>query len=384
MDKQQDIQQLTLDNPYVADPVHAYAYRSAGRLLLFDAGPPTAEAWAALDNKLEHARLDYIFLTHWHVDHAGLASRLAQQTGADILLSRAAANRIQPAPQRPAQLGELLQGLGFPAPLASGIAAEFVEITADLAPDLPHYRLLEESAELLASLGIGYRCCPWHSQGDVVYLCDRFAISGDLIIRGIFHAPLLDIDCTADDGRPFDSYTAFCQTLLTLAELEGHHFCPGHRQKLDSVRQWIQFAVRKLLARAAKLSAFYRQGKSVYQALQASGTNRSANAFTCFAAASGVAFDYAFLQQPQQLIDVLQQLQLYQQFQTDLSGLFGPDLAVCQNHPDRSAVLCCPRGRAFCAECREQEEMRSGVCGYCPHVGDSSCPIQKHYFSRNR
>ena len=52
----------------------------------------------------------------------------------------------------------------------------------------------------------------------------------------------------------------------------------------------------------------------------------------------------------------------------------------CIRHSDRVAVVACPRGQAFCLECRDTTEMRGGMCGYCNHIGQGTCPIQKFYY----
>lgn len=50
---------------------------------------------------------------------------------------------------------------------------------------------------------------------------------------------------------------------------------------------------------------------------------------------------------------------------------------MCDDHPDRPAVIFCENmGDAYCEECRDTSEMRTG-CGYCPNVG--KCEIQAYY-----
>jgi len=50
---------------------------------------------------------------------------------------------------------------------------------------------------------------------------------------------------------------------------------------------------------------------------------------------------------------------------------------MCTDHPDQPAVLVCENmGFAYCAECRDNNEMRTG-CSYCPNVG--KCEIQAYY-----
>ncbi len=50
---------------------------------------------------------------------------------------------------------------------------------------------------------------------------------------------------------------------------------------------------------------------------------------------------------------------------------------VCDEHPERPAVLICINmGYAHCEECRDTTELRTG-CGYCPDTGN--CEIQAYY-----
>ena len=57
--------------------------------LVVDPGPPTEEAWHTLVDGIEDTEspiteINHIVVTHWHVDHAGLAPRLADVAGAQI------------------------------------------------------------------------------------------------------------------------------------------------------------------------------------------------------------------------------------------------------------------------------------------------------------
>jgi glyoxylase-like metal-dependent hydrolase (beta-lactamase superfamily II) len=68
------------------------AYLLPERGVLVDPGPPSERAWADLREGIRaHATLEdleHVLVTHWHIDHAGLAHRLADRTGASIHIHR--------------------------------------------------------------------------------------------------------------------------------------------------------------------------------------------------------------------------------------------------------------------------------------------------------
>lgn len=79
-------QQHTLDTPYMVGPVHCYSATIAGEEVLFDTGPPAAEARAYLRRHLDLSRLRHVIISHCHIDHYGLAHWLEQNTEATIYL----------------------------------------------------------------------------------------------------------------------------------------------------------------------------------------------------------------------------------------------------------------------------------------------------------
>ena len=67
------------------------AYALPERGVVIDPGPPIESAWAALLEGLERADLaieavEYVLVTHWHADHAGLAPRLAAAADATLAM----------------------------------------------------------------------------------------------------------------------------------------------------------------------------------------------------------------------------------------------------------------------------------------------------------
>lgn len=247
------MRQHTIHTPYMVGEVHCYSTEINGELVLFDTGPATPEALAFLREQIDLSRLRYVFITHCHVDHYGLAAALAEQTRAEILLPRKDAVKIARHGERLAHLERLLGECGFD----EGSVRAFRRIVQDIRifPPFPgRYSIVEES-EIPARLGICCLACPGHSQSDLIYRIGDLAVTGDVLLRNIFQAPLLDVDLDTFSGR-FRNYDAYCASLLHLATLRDCRILPGHRDHVASVDETILDYVRKMLERAGQVKKF--------------------------------------------------------------------------------------------------------------------------------
>lgn len=292
--------------PYMVGAVHYYSADIGDGLVLFDAGPPTAEARELLPHQIDLTQLRAIFITHCHVDHYGLADWLQHSSGAELYLSRQDAVKFQRHEERMTRLAEILSSYGF-----SGAAIEQMQRSFQnngLFPTPPQqYRIVEESPEL-ADLGIGWVACPGHSQSDLVYLVGNGAVTGDLLLQDIFQAPLLDVDYDTFQGR-FRNYDTYCSSLEQLARLRGRSIHPGHRESVAGGDQSICFYVITLIKRAVKL----RQMRSIPlpELTEQLFGGRSVDPLLHYLKASEVVFMWDFLDNPQLLQDALQRIGLY-------------------------------------------------------------------------
>jgi 2,4-dienoyl-CoA reductase (NADPH2) len=247
------MQQHTIQTPYMVGEVHFYSTKLDGRLVLFDTGPPTPEGEAALLEIPDLKSLKYLLITHCHVDHYGLANFILQHSDAEVFIPRRDVIKFQRHTERMVRMGEILNGYGFGADFTGQLRESFER--NKVFPAIPErFRIVEDAAEL-SGLGISYLPCPGHSQSDLVYLAGESAVTGDVLLRNIFQAPLLDIDLESFTGR-FRNYDAYCSSLLNLAKLRGLTILPGHRQYVDSVDQAILFYVKTLLERAVQVLPF--------------------------------------------------------------------------------------------------------------------------------
>ncbi len=297
--------QHTINTEYPVGPVHCYSAEIDGDLVLFDTGPPSAEARDYLRRNLDLERLKYVVVTHCHIDHYGLARWLEEETGATIFLPYRDHLKITRHGQRLELLYELLQHNGF-TPAFLDLFRESMK-DGTVFPPLPqNFQIIEE--DLPPRLGLTALPCPGHSQSDVVLVGDSWAITGDVMLQGIFQTPLLDVDLLT--GKRFSNYSAYCESLVKLVTLRDKTILPGHRETIDSVDSCLLFYVGKLLERAARVKQA-PAGMSVAGIVSHLFKEAARHPFVSYLKASEVIFLRDFLTRPDLLRRVLLEIGLF-------------------------------------------------------------------------
>ncbi len=254
-----------IPTPYLVGPVDIFEVTTQGKRLLFDTGPQTSEAMNYLRQHLKLESLDYLFITHCHPDHYGLARFIEENSPAQVILCQRDILLFERFGERIEFLEKEFQAIGFPPELMAYFAGLIPRFQGDI-PFPKQYHALEEVAQLLEELQIGWLDCPGHSQSDIVYLLGKRAITGDTLLRKIFTAPLLDMDVTGQ-GR-FSNYRAYCASIPKLMSLQDQVILPSHNDYIDSVAAQIRFYVDKTIARAAKLLPLTKKGLGDWEILQ--------------------------------------------------------------------------------------------------------------------
>lgn len=300
------MQQHTIQTPYMVGEAHYYSTKLDGRLVLFDTGPPTPEGEAALLENTDLKNLKYLFITHCHVDHYGLANFILQHSDAEVFIPRRDVIKFQRHAERMVRMAEILKGYGFGDDFTGQLRESFQR--NKVFPAIPErFRIVEDAGEL-SGLGISYLPCPGHSQSDLVYLAGESAVTGDVLLRNIFQAPLLDVDMESFSGR-FRNYDAYCSSLLNLAKLRGLTILPGHRQYVDSVDQAILFYVRTLLERAVQVLPF--RGLTLDNIIEQLFKGRLIEPFYIYLKISEIVFMLDLIENPTLLKASLEQIGLF-------------------------------------------------------------------------
>jgi len=208
------------------------AYLLPDRGVLIDPGPPTDEAWTTLTEGIDAAGrglgdVDHVVVTHWHVDHAGLAPRLAARADATIhmherdaplLADYAAARR-----ERVQRDAATLAAWGVPESRVEAVRA------GDEPSGLPATTPVGAHRDGETVAGGDLLHAPGHTEG---HLAIRF---GDALFVGDAVLPTYTPNVGGSDTRATDPLADY---LASLDRLEAHEgtFRPGHGRTLAPER----------------------------------------------------------------------------------------------------------------------------------------------------
>lgn len=286
-------------------PVHCYTLDYGEELVLFDTGPPTEAGRSFLREQLDLSRLSHVIVTHCHIDHYGQAAWLAQNSDARVYLPRLDILKNGHLDRRLSTLFSLISDLGFDDAYLDLFRERFTKSL--LLPLFPERYLVAED-DLPSHLGIEVIGCPGHSQSDLVYSGNGWAVTGDILLRGVFQSPLLDADL-ATGGR-FMNYQAYCASILKLAGLRSKKILPGHRQHVESVDKTIIFYLTKMLHRVSYLLP-HLGNNSVADVISDLFPSMN-DPFHIYLKASEIVFMKDFLAMPSLLVSSLKDIDLYE------------------------------------------------------------------------
>ncbi|WP_457575639.1 MBL fold metallo-hydrolase [Desulfomarina sp.] len=297
--------QHTINTPYMVGPVHCYSGERGGDLVLFDTGPPTAECRRFLRENIDLDRLKHVLITHCHIDHYGQVAWLCENSGATIYLPARDCEKIREHDKRMGEMYHLLSSLGFSEESLDELRKIFE--SGALFPPFPREYYPAETS-LPEHLGIEIVSCPGHSQSDLVYVGEQWAVTGDTLLRGVFQSPLLDVDLST--GRRFKNYEIYTQTLKKLAGLRGKTILPGHRKRLVSIDETLVFYNSKMLSRVRHFLPF-RDEENILVILDKMLGSRVNDVFHMYLKASEVVFMKDFLQRPDLLRTSLEEIGIF-------------------------------------------------------------------------
>lgn len=298
------MKQHTVMTPYLVGEVHYYSTEIEGELVLFDTGPPTPEAMAELERSVDLKRLKYLFVTHCHIDHDGLAAFVEARSDARIFFPVKDVLRLRRGEEWVAGFRALVAEAGFPGEVSRRLLDAF-----HTPHRYPERFEIAETSGAAERLGISILDCSGHSQSDLVYVVNGFAVTGDILLREIFQSSELT-PCAEDPFTRFRNYDAYCKSIPKMASLRGLTVLPAHRYSIESVDETILFYIRKLLERARLIKRFAEVEK-VSEVVGNLFGDAMANPVVTYIKASEIYFLRDFLADPQRLRCALQQVNLF-------------------------------------------------------------------------
>lgn len=256
-----DIRRLEIPTPFRVGPINCYLIPEP-TVTLIDPGPATDDAFAALESQLEQeglalADVEQVLITHPHMDHFGLASRVAAASKARVLAHADAVGRLE-APfeffdHEQAFFTPFLQSMGVPEDIAvatTTLPEPYLQFQEPVSVD----RILNEGATVDTGRDLAVVHTPGHAPGSVCFLDHEgsAAFTGDHVLADISPNPLLTLTPGTTDERtrslpayvdslrklrPLDIATGYGGHGARIADLDGriHEILDHHRERKETV-----------------------------------------------------------------------------------------------------------------------------------------------------
>jgi len=293
----------TIPTPYLVGPIHIYEVTIGDETILFDTGPPTSEGLQYLLEHIDIEKLSAVLVTHFHPDHYGLLSEIEKRSDATLIVPKKDLTLLENSDQRSQFICAYMDEIGFPDKIIRELQSVIPSFHTSV-PKAKKYQLLERSGKILDKYGIMTISCPGHSQTDNVYIFGGNAVTGDILLKNIFQAPILDLDVDIAHSR-FQNYYHYCRSIYKLKQLETFKILPSHNEKIESVSQQISFYANKIIERSSRLLSMFENGDNVFQVLNKLFPEMSNNAFKLYIKASEVIFLKDYLERPNLLQQAL-------------------------------------------------------------------------------
>jgi 2,4-dienoyl-CoA reductase (NADPH2) len=139
-------------------------------------------------------------------------------------------------------------------------------------------------------------------------MIDRFAYSGDALLRDIFQTPIIDVDYSNPTVR-YNNYKAFCNALYKFKNLNNYTVMPGHMDYIVSVNDTVLFYVNKMFNRLIKIKDKITVWPLEDLAIYVAGEN--VDPYIKYLKASEIIFFKDYLEEPEKLKDALTYLGIF-------------------------------------------------------------------------
>jgi glyoxylase-like metal-dependent hydrolase (beta-lactamase superfamily II) len=272
---------LPLGNKSYLQDVTVYLIRSKDGFVLLDAGLNTAEAFSSMEegfhkNKCRIQDIKDIYITHYHLDHCGLANHLQDllsipihMTNKDKDILEFLKNHIHEYPEK---MGAFFETFSVPRNIIDYLKKELAVYKELLiGPDRIHPTADGEKIEI----AVGHLeavATPGHTPGHISFLLPKEGVlfGGDFLLRDEF--PHVGIYPHTIKHNPLKNYL---KSLKKIMSLEVKMILPAHGepiydpgQRIDDVtafiRHKIEDVLRLLKKRPLSLSQICDQGFRAY------------------------------------------------------------------------------------------------------------------------
>lgn len=263
------VHKIELPNPFFEKDNNVYVLESGGELALIDAGIELPQAFEALRGGLEShgyrlEQLSKVFVTHKHVDHAGLAARLQELSGATVYVHEGDWPDVREYDLRYPEVHERylarMREWGLPAEVIERLDATR-KTFQELGRSVPAEPLRDGETIPVGDITVRVIHTPGHTRGSACFLVDGKLFVGDHVL------PDYTPNIGATDITAQGLLGAYRESLRKIRDLDGVEGLPGHGRPLDDVRARVDEILRHHDEREERLLQVLADGRprTVYE-----------------------------------------------------------------------------------------------------------------------
>jgi glyoxylase-like metal-dependent hydrolase (beta-lactamase superfamily II) len=233
---------ITLPMPFRLKHVNIFLFLEEGGFTLIDTGPnlngvlPALEAsLAKIGRRVEDCRR--IWITHFHMDHCGLAGIIAGRSGASVYLSEIEELTVRTFAReedRASRIRRFALEQGLDGGTIDTVIRAFSAFRTATSP-FSAAGILADGDQLSAGgRMVEVIATPGHSRGHISFHLpkERFLIAGDHVLPHI--TPNLSPDLIAPDFHPLES---FFSSLARVEDLPVRRVCPAHGRPFPDLKK---------------------------------------------------------------------------------------------------------------------------------------------------
>lgn len=264
-------ERIVVPTPYAVGPANVYAF-TADPITLFDCGPNTPASENALllglaAIGLAPEQIARVVISHAHPDHYGMAPRLREISGAQILVGERDLPKLADRSMLVAT-GRLLLQAGMPMEELSDMSERERKLGPGIRPEIPE-AIAVRGGERLAfdDFELEVLHLPGHTAGHIClyHRGSGILFSGDTLLLDISPNPLIEPD-PLDPTERRRSLIEYLASLDRLSALMLTTVFPGHGPPIEDPRAVIEDMRSHHRHRAEALARMLdEKGKSAWQ-----------------------------------------------------------------------------------------------------------------------
>lgn len=263
------VHKIIIPTPYAVGDVNAFLVKGDA-LTLFDAGPKTDEALAAIKYGVKQAGyamedVEQVVLTHHHPDHAGWVDAFPT---AEIL----GHGYVDHWLRQTESFMEYRNEFYMREMISQGVPQEYIEKILEVRSELemigtiPLTKFLKAGDEVPGHPGLITYDSPGHAQSHLIFVDEatKNVIGGDLLLDKVSSNPLVEPPVDLSFERP-KYLLQYNESLKLLRDLNVATIYTGHGENVVNANELITARLEKQRTRAMKVKEMLVTPKTIFE-----------------------------------------------------------------------------------------------------------------------